>query len=135
MLKTKTIETEITFVAVTCGECGCTFGLLEHHYKELADSNGSFCCPNGHGRRFTGETAAQKAARLEKALQFAQEDKIFWRDEAEARAKELQYKKASLTKLKNRVAKGICPCCNRGFTNLQRHMETQHPDYLAEEKG
>lgn len=28
-----------------------------------------------------------------------------------------------------RVANGVCPCCNRSFRNLERHMAGQHPDY------
>lgn len=30
---------------------------------------------------------------------------------------------------RSRGPNGIhCPCCTRSFTNLQRHMETEHPD-------
>jgi hypothetical protein len=28
-----------------------------------------------------------------------------------------------------RVASGVCPCCNRSFVNLRRHMKTQHPEF------
>lgn len=24
-----------------------------------------------------------------------------------------------------------CPCCNRTFQNLQRHMTSKHPDYVS----
>ena len=34
------------------------------------------------------------------------------------------------TKLKKRVAAGVCPCCQRSFINLRRHMTTQHADYV-----
>jgi hypothetical protein len=27
------------------------------------------------------------------------------------------------------VANGVCPCCNRTFQNLARHMAGKHPDY------
>lgn len=34
-----------------------------------------------------------------------------------------------LRKVKDRVKNGVCPCCNRTFVNLQRHMHTKHPSY------
>jgi hypothetical protein len=39
----------------------------------------------------------------------------------------------SVTKLKQRVANGVCPCCHRSFVNLHRHMAGQHPDYTKEQ--
>lgn len=36
--------------------------------------------------------------------------------------------KGQLTKARKRVAKGVCPCCNRSFVNVARHMASQHPD-------
>ncbi|MFB3077027.1 MAG: hypothetical protein ACE1Y4_03380 [Lysobacterales bacterium] len=42
--------------------------------------------------------------------------------------------KAAATRIKNRVARGVCPCCNRSFTNLHRHMESKHPNYLKDTK-
>lgn len=37
--------------------------------------------------------------------------------------------KGAHQRTKNRVAKGVCPCCNRSFTNLAKHMAGQHPDF------
>jgi hypothetical protein len=34
-----------------------------------------------------------------------------------------------MTRIKKRVAAGVCPCCNRSFKDLARHMAGQHPDY------
>jgi hypothetical protein len=33
------------------------------------------------------------------------------------------------TRMANRIKHGVCPCCNRTFLNLQRHMTTQHPSF------
>ena len=43
----------------------------------------------------------------------------------------LSAQKGVTTRLKNRVQKGVCPCCNRYFAQLQRHMTTQHPNFAA----
>lgn len=34
--------------------------------------------------------------------------------------------------LRNRAAAGVCPCCNRTFEQLGRHMTTKHPEYVKE---
>lgn len=43
----------------------------------------------------------------------------------------LRYEKGRgvVTKTKNRIGKGVCPCCNRTFVELARHIATKHPDY------
>lgn len=41
--------------------------------------------------------------------------------------------KAAHTRTKNRIAKGVCPCCSRTFLDLQRHMQTKHPDFTKQE--
>lgn len=37
------------------------------------------------------------------------------------------------TRTRNRIAAGVCPCCNRTFQNLADHMRTLHADYVAAE--
>lgn len=38
--------------------------------------------------------------------------------------------KGQLTKLRNRIANGVCPWCQRSFANVARHVEHQHPDQV-----
>lgn len=38
--------------------------------------------------------------------------------------------KAAKTRIKNRISKGVCPCCNRTFANLAQHMANQHPGFI-----
>lgn len=40
--------------------------------------------------------------------------------------RQVSAQKAAKTRLLNRVKKGVCPCCNRYFDNLHRHMTTKH---------
>ena len=28
-----------------------------------------------------------------------------------------------------RVSSGVCPCCNRSFSDLRRHMRSKHPEF------
>jgi chemotaxis response regulator CheB len=39
--------------------------------------------------------------------------------------------RAQLTKTKKRVANGVCPCCNRTFKQLARHMKAKHPEFVG----
>jgi hypothetical protein len=50
-------------------------------------------------------------------------------DERDTAERRRRAEKAAKTKIKNRVAKGVCPCCNRTFQNLADHMKSKHPDY------
>ena len=51
--------------------------------------------------------------------------------EAKHATRRMAAAKGELTKMKKRVGNGVCPCCNRQFVNLQRHMATQHPGYAV----
>lgn len=37
--------------------------------------------------------------------------------------------RAERDRLRARAAAGVCPCCNRQFQQLHRHMASQHPDF------
>lgn len=127
----------ITLVPHTCGGCGVVFGMEQQHLQRLKDENGSFYCPNGCSRQFCGETKAQRAERLQRQAEQKLQRERQWRDQREARLRDeaeaarrsAAAHKGAHTRTKNRVAKGVCPCCNRTFQNLQRHMQTQHPEY------
>lgn len=125
------IQTEL--VHITCCNCGVAFGLDDDHYKRLRASHDWFYCPNGHQQHFTGKTEAE---RLREQLAAAERLAIRERnakEEAQRRAVSAEMSrrvtKGHLTRTKRRVAAGVCPCCNRTFENLARHMKGQHPDF------
>lgn len=111
--------------------------LVDHQLRQFRDGEKQvgICCPLGHNWIRSGEGRAKE---LERQVQQERQR----RDQAEADAKrqrELREKaersltaqRGVTTRIKNRVHKGVCPCCNRHFTNLERHMQNQHPDYLT----
>lgn len=125
----------LELVATTCSVCGCTYGLVRSHHKQLQDSSDTFHCPNGHRQHF----AESPAQRLEKQLA-AERARL---DQAKAeienqkarvamRDRQLSAARGQVTRIKNRVGNGVCPCCTRSFQNLQRHMATKHPTFKAE---
>ena len=67
--------------------------------------------------------------------QLAQKDDAiaYQRQMRETAERQAAAKRGQVTKLKKRAAAGVCPCCNRTFVELQRHMATKHPTFTAEE--
>jgi hypothetical protein len=130
--KTKTIL--VNLIPETCPSCGTIFGLTEDHQSQLRQSCKVFYCPNGHGQHYAvseadrlREELAAVQARERNALAFARS--VQDQNEAERRAHAAT--KGKLTKTRRRLYNGVCPCCNRSFANLGRHMAGQHPDYAG----
>lgn len=129
----------MTFQTIKCHVCACEFGMPTDFYqvaKRGADKV-VFYCPYGHSAVFTkGETEANILRReRDRLIQDAayKDDRIrelqAQRDLADRR---VSAAKGQITKIKKRAAAGLCPCCNRHFTNLERHLGTKHPGYVAE---
>lgn len=122
----------VHFQTVTCYSCGIHFALEEGHYRRRLDDHKSFWCPNGHSQHFIGQTEADKLKkeleRERKLREMAQRTANM--EESRARNAEIQVTRAKnrLKRERDRVANGVCPCCNRTFSNLQRHMEAKHPE-------
>ncbi|CPT96795.1 hypothetical protein PP633_06125 [Mycobacteroides abscessus] len=117
-----------TYTVVHCGTegCGVPFALNDEFIRQRRNDHKTFYCPNGHRRYYPQENETEKAKAAVRRL----ERQLANRDE-DLRAAKVAHAvtKGKLTKTRNRIAKGVCPCCNRSFANLQRHMAGQHPDY------
>lgn len=124
-----------TLNAHTCGECGCTFGLDSEHDKQLRMTGATFYCPNGHARvyRETDIRKLEKQLASERArLDQARADAEWQRKQRQIAERRSAAARGRVTRIKNRVGNGVCPCCNRSFENLHRHMATKHPGWKKE---
>lgn len=113
-----------------CSQCGVPiYGPEQKQIGALAHKGkNNFHCINGHSQIYIGETDAEKLAAVRVELNAALE--------RESRANRLkEAARADLRRTKNRVANGVCPCCNRTFQNLAAHMKTKHTDYAGQEIG
>lgn len=119
---------------VECCRCGVTFGMPISLLKTFRnDSSKYFYCPNGHSQHFS-ETEVQRLQEELNRVKANSQREIEWQKGQRIVAeKQLVAKKGQITKLKNRISKGVCPCCNRSFSNLHQHMTTQHPDYTKQD--
>lgn len=125
----QTVQQTLSFRVITCGNCGVPFGLEKSMYERLVNEKTSFYCPNGHCRQFVVESDADKAQRLAGKLDMERTR----RQQVEAKLDyAIRARKAvstRLRKVKQRVGHGVCPCCNRTFKQLARHMEAKHPNH------
>lgn len=109
----RTIELE-THV---CGKCGILFGMTIDFIENRKEDHATFYCPNGHARGFLGESKSEK---LQRELNTARQQIARVEDEAR-----------ETKRIQKRIHAGLCPCCNRTFQNLARHMATKHPETPA----
>jgi hypothetical protein len=132
-MPTTTIFGGAVLTAMECPVCGVVYGLNERmrsHAEERGNSEITWYCTNGHSLVYPGKSEAQK---LRAKLNRAEATNTHLRDQRDATERSRRALKGQVTKVKNRVAKGVCPCCNRSFPDLHAHMQTKHPDYAPTE--
>ncbi len=109
-----------------CYKCGVAFGMTVDFQRRRLKDRKSFYCPSGHSQVYVGKTEQQKLkeklASAERKAAKLEAEKWQAKDEAERESKKYG-------RLRERVKNGVCPCCNRTFQNLARHMKTKHPEW------
>lgn len=124
----------INFVLEHCCNCGAAFMVPESFQKHCkADSAKHFYCPNGHSQHYLQSEAdrlkdkiADVEAKHKRELEAATNRTL----DAIIEKQKAQFEKEKLEKQMKRVRKGVCPCCNRSFANLKKHMTTKHPEAI-----
>lgn len=114
----------VQLVELECGTCGVCHCIPQSLYNKCKEEGGFWHCPNGHSRGFHEGSIRKERDRLKQQLA-QKEDEI--REEQTKRAEvERQMKR-----MQKRAKAGVCPCCNRTFTSMARHMQTKHPEFEA----
>ena len=129
-MTTQNVVTQL--VHMECGECGAVFGITNAKYWRCKDNGEDFYCPNGHCRIFTKSKVATLQRKLATTTRRAENYEKRLRNEEkghEYTQRRLSATKGVVTRARRRVGKGVCPCCNRHFKNLEGHMTTKHPEY------
>lgn len=120
----------------TCPTCNMRYAAPEEYFSRKSAENGSWHCPEGHSVVFR-ESAFQKAQREAVRERENREAAERARDRAKMNAALAERRRRAavgqVTKIKNRVKNGVCPCCNRHFDNLERHMKSKHPKFVKGE--
>lgn len=135
-----------SFYVYTCTTCNGVHAILESFRAECerVGNSQAWYCPYCRARYAYGESEANRlkkqiaAEKAEKERAIRSRDLALQREmDALAEAKHFRQSrdgiKGALVKQKKRICNGVCPCCNRTFANLQRHMNSQHPKFGATE--
>lgn len=127
----ETLAYEGTLVVVTCW-CGMRHAVPAelHEFQRRQHRDGvrgvtGIYCPLGHSHIPAGTPEVDKERRRREA---AEARACAIQDQLDAEQRAHAATKGQLTKTRKRVGKGVCPCCNRHFVNVERHMATQHPE-------
>jgi len=127
-----------TLVVIACSECDTSFGITKSMNAARREDHGTFFCPVGHRQHYPGESPLERERRLrqtaERQAGYARASRDAARDQAEAAERSARAYKGHATRLRNRIAAGICPVpdCRRSFQNVRRHIAGQHPAWAHE---
>lgn len=121
----------VKMVPEVCFRCGVHFAMDERYWSEKNTNGGTFYCPNGHGQHYTEPEVVKLEQRIRSLNAWTQTLENNLGSERRKHAAT----KGKLTKTNNRIAAGVCPCCNRSFANVNRHMAGQHPEFVAASKA
>lgn len=119
------VEQTVTFrgdvyVWTQCGTCAVWYTVPLLVYEKHRELGGFHFCPVlGHQWGWRTGTQQREQDRLKQdAARMADEIAA---EKARADAAEKKYLQA-----RRRATAGVCPCCNRTFENVQRHMLSKH---------
>lgn len=130
------IQLQTTYESVRCIECSVEIVMPVSTYRRLRNDHGYFYCLNGHVQHFTGKSDVEKLreelARKQRELDAASDARAHHFRRAERLKHSRDALKGHLGRVKRRVGNGVCPCCNRTFRNLARHMKTKHKGFKDE---
>lgn len=124
---------EVTELSIrVCPTCGITYAIPERLATNRREKGGGWYCPNGHWLTFTKTEAQELREKLDAEKRTAE----WWKQRSQEARKAADHQEArangykgALTKVKKRVGNGVCPCCNRTFADVGRHMATKHPTF------
>jgi len=126
-----TISEYQTFTVISCAKCGIATGYPDDWLQQRRDEHAQLWCPNGHTLSFNGKSQTdrerERGDRLARALESAQA-------EADRERRSRIAIRGHLTRQRKRAAAGLCPCCQRTFQQLARHMQHKHPEFATQEK-
>jgi hypothetical protein len=120
-----------TLVTTSCW-CGIHLAVPDNLLRWAKQSQrNSIYCPIGHTFVF-GDSFEEKYRQEQERRAAAERRAQATRDLLAAEERSHSATRGHLTRTKKRVAHGVCPCCNRTFQQLSRHMASRHPEYVQE---
>jgi len=126
----------ITLTKMDCPACGGVFAISQWFIDEarrIGNMEKLFACPYCHQKRGWGESEEdrlkKKIESLNNRVTDTEQRAIYHAKEAEHFRKSRDGMKGAMVRTHNRIKNGVCPCCQRTFQNLLKHMATKHPKF------
>jgi len=127
------------FVVVICDSCNVRWAMTKQMNEQRRNNHKAWYCPNCSASWVY--TSKSDKGKLQEELESAKRTVDFWKEKNRKMKGELasERRRSSAlrgvaTKFKKRISSGGCPCCNRQFKNLRKHMQKEHPEYSEETK-
>lgn len=115
-----------TLIVTHCW-CGIAVGLPSNLYTTAREHKGhEVYCPLGH--KFSWGNSYEEKLADERRRHEATRDLLAQEERSHVATR------GHLTRARTRAAAGLCPCCNRHFENVARHVKSKHPDFTPSEK-
>ena len=118
-----------------CLHCDIAYSVPSTFDQQRRRDGRTFYCPNGHGESYReGEAERQRkrADALSAQLQVERNSHEWTKKDLAVTERRRAAQKGKNTLIKNRIKRGLCPCCHAKFKDLEGHMTDQHPGYGAE---
>lgn len=124
----------VSFTTEKCWVCGVHFALERDYSAKRGKDGKQFHCPNGCKLAFGPSEVQELKDKLARERARHDQTEARLRDERQSHehtGRQLIAQRGATTRIKRRIGKGVCPCCNRTFADLTRHMNTKHPNYAG----
>lgn len=132
------LNRKISFETVECGACHMLFAITSAFQRQCKEDGRAFRCPDPKCSWDTQSYCETDVDKFKKELKEAEAAKARadqarrWAEESrDCERRSHAATRGHLTRAKTRAAAAVCPCCNRSFKQLRRHMRSKHPDYLG----
>lgn len=130
-MSTRFVTEQLT--VLHCADCGMTFAFTADFEARARADKRTFYCPAGHKQGYYGKNDADRLrdelAATKRRLEYEERSaKSAW-DTVTKTARRLTATRGVVTRQKNRLQKGQCPCCSAKFKDLKAHMKAEHPNW------
>ena len=126
------LQAGVELQTITCGGCCMTFAVPDVLMRRYRQEGITLKCPNPACPWGGMVSRASENTKLKEELEATKRRLEFERLGRQAAEGAAEKERRKVRKLERRAKGGACPCCNRSFVALARHMKTKHPDFARE---
>jgi hypothetical protein len=119
----------------TCPVCGVMYAAPEAMLDWCRKApHRTFYCPAGHSLHFPGKTEEEKLREQLERERTRAGGLASERDQLQASLRAQKGATTRARKQASKAARGVCPVpgCKRHFVNVERHVETKHPEWAVD---